>query len=83
MGDMIRDRPLYEAATLDAAIRQFLVRWTRPDEEDERIRRDFEADFVHIVQRIYHDAQKPFLSALADALSRAPMPPVLFPKEMP
>lgn len=69
-----RERELIEAQSLDAAIRMFLTRWTPPDDDDRPISRDFEADFIHIVQRIYREAQAPYVKAMADAAARQPMP---------
>jgi hypothetical protein len=76
-----RERALYEAASLDHAIRHFLSRWTPPDSEDRSISRDFEADFIQIVQRIYREAQAPYLKAMAEAMARTPTPhPFVFGK---
>lgn len=73
--EIARERALYEAASLDHAIRHFLARWTRPDSDDENVSRDFEADFIQIVQRIYREAQAPYLKAMAEALARTPPQP--------
>ena len=74
-----RERELIEAQSLDAAVRLFLTRWTPPDDEDRPVSRDFEADFIQIVQRIYREAQAPFVRAGADAIARTPMQPIIFP----
>lgn len=71
-----RERELIEAQSLDAAVRMFLSRWTPPDDEDRPVSRDFESDFIQIVQRIYREAQAPYVRTMADVVSRQPMPAI-------
>lgn len=70
-----RERELIDAHSLDAAVRMFLNRWA-PEGEGPR---DFEADFIHIVQRIYREAQAPYVKAMTDAVARQPMPAFVIP----
>lgn len=67
-----RERELIEAQSLDAAIRMFINRYA-PEEGP----RDFEADLIQIVQRIYHEAQKPFVERTAQLIAQVPMPPLV------
>ena len=71
-----RERELIEAHNLDAAIRMFINRWA-PDDGP----RDFEADFIHIVQRIYREAQTPYIMALTNTLSKMPWAPIVVQKK--
>jgi hypothetical protein len=64
-----RERELIEAHNLDAAIRMFINRWA-PEGHGPR---DFEADFIQIVQRVYREAQAPFIRELSAAMLHAPM----------
>ena len=68
-----RERELIEAHNLDAAIRMFINRWT-PRRDGAR---DFEADFVHIVQRIYREAQTPYIKAMTTVVMAQPMAPIV------
>jgi hypothetical protein len=65
-----REREMIDALSLDAKIRMFINRWAPEDGP-----RDFEADLIQIVQRIYREAQEPFVKASADAIARQPMQP--------
>lgn len=67
-----RERELIEAHNIDAAIRMFINRYAPKDGP-----RDFEADLIQIVQRIYREAQAPYVQALSDTLARTPMPPIV------
>lgn len=67
-----RERELIEAANLDAAIRMFINRWAPEDGP-----RDFEADLIHIIQRVYRDAQAPFVSGYTAAMMTRPVPPIV------
>lgn len=71
-----RERELIEAQSLDAAVRIFLDRWTPADNDERRVSRAFEADFIQIVHRIYQQAQAPFVQAAGDAFARQPMLPI-------
>lgn len=72
-----RERELIEAQSLDAAIRMFLERWTPLYSHEYPVSRSFEADFVQIVQRIYREAQAPFIKAAGEAMARLPMTPFI------
>lgn len=68
------ERELIEQHTLDAAVRMFINRWSPDSDQGPR---QFECDFIQIVQRIYREAQAPFIKAGAEAMAHAPMPPII------
>jgi len=65
-----RERELIEALRLDEVIRTFINRWAPSSIDGPR---DFEADFIHVVQRIYQEAQRPYVKAFADAMALQPI----------
>lgn len=67
-----RERELIDAHNLDAAVRMFINRWA-PDDGP----RDFEGDLFQIVQRIYREAQAPFVKEMGQTISRMPMQPLV------
>lgn len=81
--DMLTRKELIEMQSLDGAIRVFLRRWAPSPPEDERCSWDFEADFMHIIRRIYAEAQAPYVKAMAEAVARQPMPPFVFDNKRP
>lgn len=70
-----REQEFLKVHSLDAAVRMFINRWA-----PEGGPRDFEADLIQIVQRIYREAQAPYWKAMAEVVVRQPMPPMFVTK---